>query len=262
MADRRTPTRRTGFALREFALPLWRRPGFWQAALASLALVPLLWAAFVRLAPVEPVARDVAAQGGPDASVLPRLSRQGADADRLGAISALNLFSPDRQDWVIAVADAQTPQVDDASLKAAQEALDKTGFVGVFRVGGQWRAMLDFPGRAPDQDLAVIGPGDEYQSWTAVQIDRDRAVFEFRGTERTLLLRPKQALRSPGRAEGPRRGRAEVSAAPAQTRREMFYEAPITLDEARRQLRDALKDDPPEVIRRLEELFRTLEDGA
>lgn len=262
MADRRTASRSTTFALREYTQPLWRRAGFWQIAVAALALVPLFIAASVRWSPVASVATNV--RPGP-AEPLPELHallRAAPDAELLASISRYNLFAPDRADWALIVAEAEVETADDASLKTAQEALDKVSFVGVFRARDQWRAMFDFPGRTPEQDLAVIGVGDEFQTWTVTAISGDTATFEFRGTERTLELRPKVALKAPAKADAPRRGRADVSAKPADAKREMFYEPPISLDEARRQLREAVKDDPPEVIQRLEDLLRSLEDDA
>lgn len=262
MADRRTSTRSTAFALREYTQPMWKRAGFWQVAVAALAIVPLFMAAYIRWTPIAPVAADL--RPGP-AEPLPELHallRSAPDADQLASISRYNLFAPDRADWALAIAEAEAETADDASLKTAQEALDKVTFVGVFRARDQWRAMFDFPGRTPEQDLAVIGVGDEFQTWTVTAISGDTATFEFRGTERTLELRPKVALQTAAKPEAVRRGRADVSAKPADGKREMFYEPPISLDEARRQLREAVKDDPPEVIQRLEDLLRSLEDDA
>lgn len=262
MAERRAPTRSTAFALREYTQPLWKRAGFWQIAVAALAVVPLLIAAYIRWSPIAPVASDV--RPGP-AEPLPELHamlRSAPDAEQLASISRYNLFAPDRADWALAVVETEAETPDDASLKAAQEALDKVTFVGAFRARDQWRAMFDFPGRTPEQDLAVIGVGDEFQTWTVTSIAGDTATFEFRGTERTLELRPKVALKSAAKPDAPRRGRADVSAKPADGKREMFYEPPISLEEARRQLRESTKDDPPEVIKRLEDLLRSLEDDA
>lgn len=259
MAERRTPSRTTTFALREYTQPLWKRAGFWQVVVAALALAPLLIAAYIRWSPMAPVAADVRPGPADPMPELHALLRAAPDAEQLASISRYNLFAPDRADWALAVAEAEAQTPDDASLKAAQEALDKVTFVGVFRARDQWRAMFDFPGRTPEQDLAVIGVGDEFQTWTVTAISGDTATFEFRGTERTLELRPKVAAAKP---EAVRRGRADVSAKPADAKREMFYEPPISLDEARRQLREATKDDPPEVIQRLEDLLRSLEDDA
>lgn len=262
MAERRTSSRSTTFALREYTQPIWRRAGFWQIAVAALALAPLLLAAYIRWSPMAPVAADV--HPGP-VEPLPELhtfARPAPDAEQLATISRYNLFAPDRADWTLAIAEAEAQTPDDASLKAAQEALDKVTFVGVFRARDQWRAMFDFPGRTPEQDLAVVGVGDEFQTWTVQAISGDSATFEFRGTERTLELRPRTAAKTAAKPEAARRGRADVMARPADSKREMFYEPPISLDEARRQLREATKDDPPEVIQRLEDLLRSLEDDA
>lgn len=262
MAERRTSSRSTSFALREYTQPLWRRAGFWQIAVAALAIAPLVVAAYVRWSPIAPIAADVSPGPAEPLPELHALLRPAPDAEQLAAISRYNLFAPDRADWTLIVAEAEAQTPDDASLKEAQEALDKVTFVGVFRARDQWRAMFDFPGRTPEQDLAVVGVGDELQTWTVTSISGDTATFEFRGTERTLELRPKIALKAAAKPDAPRRGRAEVSAKPAEAKREMFYEPPISLDEARRQLREATKDDPPEVIQRLEDLLRSLEDDA
>lgn len=262
MADRRAPTRRIAFALSEFTLPFWRRAGFWQAALASLALVPLLLAAAVRWSPLPPVAEDVPPPPPAEPLTLHPLSRPGADPEQVAAISSHNLFAPTREDWALVVAEAEAAPTDDAALKAAQEALDKVSFVGVFRVDDQWSAMFDVPGRAPDQDLTIIRVGDDFQNWTVAEITRNSATFDFLGTRRTLDLRPKISAK-PAKADAAvRKGRAEVSARPADAQRPMFYDPPISLDEARRQLRDALQNDPPEVLERLEDLFRSLDDDA
>lgn len=261
MAERRAASRRASFDLREFAQPIWRRVGFWQLALASVALIPLALAAVVRWSPIAPVAMDVPPPAPAEPLELRPLERPSADPTQVAAIASHNLFAPSRQDWAPIVVETEAVVVDDTSLKTANEALDKVSFVGVFRVGDDWRAMFDEPGRAPDQDLTVVGVGAVIQDWTILEISKDAARLEFRGTERTLLLRPKVAAKL-AKADAPRKGRADVSARPAEGKKQMFYDPPISLDEARKQLRDALQNDPPEVIERLEDLFRSLEDDA
>ncbi len=259
MAERRPELRRSTFALREYARPVWRTAGFWQLALASLALLPLLAAAWIWLTPIAPVAPSPAPRPIGPALDLHRLARTPAEAESLALIAGQNLFSPNRQDWAAAVAEAPAATQDDAAKKAAEEALASLTFVGSWRVGPDWRAMFDWTTRRPEQDLLVLMVDDEYEGWRVVSIERDRITVEYAGDTRTLELRPRAALK-PAKADEAKKGRSDVAVRPAETRREMFYEPPISLDEATRQLRHMLRDDEQSVRDRLDELLRTLDD--
>lgn len=259
--------RRAKLHLEAWTPRLHTRAGFWQIVVASLAVVPLVWAAWLRVGPA-PRAPETPADTAPgEASAYFTPLRETPTPAAMDAIASGNLFAPTRTDWAEqAVAEAggvdaeQAPgaRQRQAALQEAEAELDKLEFRAVMRVGDDWTALFDSIERAPFDDLISLHEGDAYKSWTVLGISRDSIRMGFEGDERSLDLRPRTDKPGSKKATQVRTGRSRVVVRPAEGVR---VEPPITIDEAERRLRDTLKDDDAETLRRLDNLLKDLRDG-
>lgn len=248
-------TRRSALRLAEWRVPPWKRPGLWQAAALSVALVPCLAAAYLRFAPVgqlpEPVAPERAAM-----PALRTLARETPDPGPAERIAAANLFASAREDWpplATAIASGEPkPALDE--LKAALDALDKFVVVAIIRTGDERAALLDPGDRKPGDDLTTLRAGDEHKGWTVESIERDRVEVARGDTRRTLRIGPKPPP-APVAAETSGRRRVEYKEVAGPSRR-LIIDAPISVAEVRTQLMDRLA---PEEVKLRDMVDRLLE---
>lgn len=259
--------RRARLHLEDWTPRLHRRAGFWQAVGASLALIPLAWAAWLRLGPSPelPGSPPPGSLGEARAYFTPQ--RESASAAALETIAGGNLFAPSRSDWALATvaeADAEGEAAAApgerqraAALKAAEEELDRLQFRAVMRVGERWTALFDSAERGPADDLIALRQGDTYKGWSVMGISKDGVRLDFDGHGRALELMPRPSKEASTRAIRAKTGRSRVEVRPVDG---VTVEPPISLDEAERRLRESMEGDDPETLKRLDDLLKDLRD--
>lgn len=256
---------RTRLQLARYSTPIWRRAAFWQALAAVAAAAPLAVAGWLRLAPLQP------APVMPDAPeidplLLRDLAREQPTEDALARIVAGNIFAPDRAEWPELagpeVAEAAAPEAD--AEKEALAELEALRFVGSIGVGDSWTALFDSKDRTPNDDLIALSVGGAHKSWTVQGISKNSVTLTAGALTRTLDLTPKTTPRKEQAAANS--GRMFVDVRPPTSPRSVLIEPPISLDEAKRQLdqrlRDLLGEPSPEMQRRLDELIESVRKDA
>lgn len=173
------------------------------------------------------------------------------------AIAGANVFSPDRTDWPRPkpVETAGADPAGEDRLKQASEALDRLIFVGVVRLGEEWKAMVDPGGRKPGEDYLMLGPGGEVAGWTIKAVGREGATLGFEETERVVAWGPKP---KPPPTPGPPIGRviADVRDAPGA----VLIDPPISIEEAERRIQRNLRPEDENLRRLLDELLESLKN--
>ncbi len=239
-----------------YRAPAWKRRGLWLGLAFAAALMPALGALVVRVAPerAAPVARERAPL--PELVIRP-LGRHPAGEEAVTAIAGSNAFSPDRKDWARPTS-VETAGVNPGSedrLKQASDALDRMTFVGVVRVGEEWRAMVDPGSRKPGEDYLMVGPGGDVAGWTVKAVGRQGATLGFEETERVVGWGPKPKPATP--APDPV-GRMKVDVRDASGK--VLVDPPISLDEARRRMERAVPPEDRKLRELLDELLESLKN--
>ncbi|MGD9693406.1 MAG: hypothetical protein AB7G17_07675 [Phycisphaerales bacterium] len=239
-----------------YRTPVWKRRGVWLGAALGVALLPAVAALVVRVLPSReaPAPRERAPL---PPVTLQTLHRPPAGDAAVQAIAGANAFSADRKDWArpaaVEVAGASGGAED--RLKLAMEALDRMTFVGVVRVGDEWRAMVDPGSRKPGEDYLMVGPGGDVAGWTVRAVGREGATLGFEETEKVVAWGPKPKPAAPITAPT---GRIIVDVREASGK--VLVDPPISLDEARRRMEREVSPQDRRLRELLDELLESLKN--
>ncbi len=120
-------------------------------------------------------------------------AKEELDDKFYNVITARNVFSPQREDWVVKVVKAKTPKFKDKSTRSVKKAFagkpKKFVLHGILMAGDIKKALINNPLKGiSKQRTLYVEEGEDLEGYTVKSIEKDRIKLDWNGEEIVVLL--------------------------------------------------------------------------